>query len=152
MRRAANDPKPSEVADGRLASEKPIAPFDRRWAYFFITELNGLVDQRRLALEQQEAPKVAATEARMRQVLRSLSWSPEIALRSAYEFARDRLEYSGDVWGPALVIAALGGTAFIGWTEGLPRDCQQSLTQIGAVLACIGPIDVGNDGQVGDQR
>lgn len=110
--------------------------FDRRWASFFLAELNGLADQRRLALVEEDSARALAIEERVRRILRSLAWAPELALKGAYDFARHKMDYAEDAWGPALVIAALESQPdkVRQWLAELPQETRLELKDLAGVV------------------
>jgi hypothetical protein len=144
----------SPASAPRVSPAKRFSSFDRRWGYFFIDDLNGLCDQRRLAIETQDHEQVALVEAKVGRILTSLAWNAENALRSAYEFARKRISYPEDAWGPALVIGALepDRAVFPRWLQSLPPEVQQDLAPLPLALERIRPATARPEGNASPLR
>jgi hypothetical protein len=143
----ADDP-PMAVScdtDTRAAGSAELVPrlsagrqrtFDRRWAFFLIDDLNGLADQWRLALGLRDESQIAGILARLRRLLSSLGWNAELALPAAYRFAREKVVYPEDAWGPALIIGSLDpdGERFSLWLQSLRPDVRRALEDVPSLV------------------
>jgi len=127
------------VASLAAARDLPQAKrrsFYRRWSFFFIADLNGLADQRRLAVEEQDYARVSTIEGRIRRIIASLAWEPTVALRGAYAFAREKIDYPEDAWGPALIIGGIeiDRKRFTRWFASLKPEAQHELAGLPDML------------------
>jgi len=136
-------PLPTPITS--LAAERELpaaarASFDRRWSFFFIAELNGLADQRRLAAEEQDDERVLSIDCRFRRILASLAWAPRAALSGAHEFARENIDYPEDAWGSAIIIGALDQdvTHLAEWLATLTPEVQRELAGLQDLLVHLG--------------
>jgi hypothetical protein len=103
--------KPHAV--GSLLLRRRFGPGPRRraeqdWVFFLLEELNGLGDVLRFQQEMEgQEVRVADALARAGSIVEALGWQSDVALAHTWTFARQKLQFQEDAWGPNLVLERL---------------------------------------------
>jgi hypothetical protein len=143
-------PFPVERARSRVRIGAAIAHGQADWYAFVLQELNGLGTMLRFRGDG-DASLLAGIQARIGDVLETLAWDAEAALKQTWAFIAQRLDGDAfdDAWGPyvALRILEPDGKRVAHWLADLGQEARAVIEETPDVF-CAAVADVSTKGSL----